>query len=314
MIANTATWLDELGVTHTLHKALDLDLVDTDASLRNQARFEPLDHDTVDTYAAAMTAGDQFPPIIVHHAKSARAKQPYVILSGNHRYHAAVKAEVKLAAYVVDRVDDPTVLLRIAYQDNATHGLALSRPERIRHALHLVDNGFTQADAARCVGATDAQVSDALRVRGARERAADAGITGFDTLPESVQMKLCRIDWDAPFHAAARLTVRARLSAPQADELARAVKAAKSETAALDAVEQLEAMHRERIQASAGGMRKRTVSGRSALLGACTQVQNLSQPDVIRSVIDDQDAAILRRSCVKAIEKLQSLAASIGDR
>lgn len=314
MIHDTAAWLDELGVTHTLHDALDLDLVDVDASLRNQARFDPLDHDTVDTYAAAMKAGDLFPPIIVHHAKSDRAKKPLVILSGNHRYHAAVKADAKIAAYVIDRVDDPTVLLRIAYQDNATHGLALSRPERIRNALHLVDNGFTQADAARCVGATDAMVSDALRVRGARERATDAGIAGFDTLPEAVQMKLCRIDWDAPFHAAARLAVRARLSAPQAAEVAAAVKVAKSESAALEAVEQAEAMHRERIQAQAGGMRKRTVSGRSALLGACTQVQNLHQPDVIRSVIDDQDAAILRRSCVKAIEKLQSLAAAIGDR
>lgn len=314
MIHDTPAWLDELGVTHTLHEALDLDLVDAAASLRNQARFDPLDTETVDTYAAAMRAGDQFPPVIVHHAKSAKAKHPYVILSGNHRYHAAVKADAKIAAYVVDRVDDPTVLLRIAYQDNATHGLALSRPERIRHALHLVDNGFTQADAARCVGATDAQVSDALRVRGARERATAAGIAGFDTLPEGVQLKLRRIDWDPPFHAAARLAVRARLTTSQADELGKAVKAAKSEASALDAVEQLEAVHRERIQAQAGGMRKRTVSGRTALLSACTSVQNLSQPDVIRSVIDGQDAAILRRSCVKAIEKLQSLAAAIGDR
>jgi hypothetical protein len=314
MIHDTPAWLDELGVTYTLHDALDLDLVDVDASLRNQARFDPLDTDTVETYAASMTAGDQFPPIIVHHAKSSKAKQPLVILSGNHRYHAARKADVKLPAYVVDKVDDPTVLLRIAYQDNATHGLALSRAERVRHAIHLMDNGFIQRDAARLVGLNESVVSDARRMRDAQERAIDAGIAGYDTLPEGVQLKLCRIDWDGPFQAAARLAVRARLTTPQADELGKAVKAARSEAAALEAVEQLEAVHRERIQAQAGGMRKRTISGRTALLSACTSVQNLHQPDVVRSVIDDQDAAILRRSCTKAIEKLQSLSAAIGDR
>lgn len=310
----TATLLDELGVTYTHHEALDLALIDEAASLRNQARFEPLDPDAVDRYADAMTAGDQFPPIIVHHAKTARAKQPWIILSGNHRYHAAIKADVKLPGYVIDKVDDPTVLLRIAYQDNAHHGLALSRPERLRHAVHLMDNGFVQRDAARCVGIGEGEVSTYRRIRDAQERAQAAGIAAFDTLPDRVQEKLCRIDLEAPFIAAARLATRARLSAPQADEVAKAIKAARSEAAALEAVEELTAQHRERIQASAGGMRKRQISGRSALLDVCSRAGALSQPDVIRSVIDDQDATILRRSCAKAIEKLESVRAAIGDR
>lgn len=314
MTTDTGRWLDDLGVTWTLHEALDLDRIDEPASLKNQARFEPLDHDAVDRYAAAMQVGDQFPPIIVHDAKTARAKQPWIILSGNHRYQAAKRTDTKLPGYVVDRVDDPTVLLRIAYQDNARHGLGLSRPERLRHGVHLMDNGFIQADAARLVGISESQLSTYRRVRDAVERADQLGVVGFDTLPENVQTKLCRIDWDGPFAAAARLAVRARLSAPQAGEVADAIKATRSEADALEAVEQLEAVHRERIQAQAGGLRKRTVSGRTALLSACTSVGNISQPDVIRSVIDDQDAAVLRRSCHRAIEKLQSLAAAIGDR
>jgi ParB-like chromosome segregation protein Spo0J len=314
MTTDTARWLDELGVTFTYHEALDLDLVDEAASLRNQARFDPLDDDAVDRYAAAMDAGDRFPPIIVHHAKSPKAKQPWIILSGNHRYHAARKADVKLAGYVLDKVEDPTVLLRIAYQDNAHHGLGLSVPERLRHALHLVDNGFTNRDAGRCVGIADTEIATAKTVRAAQERARAGGVAAFDTLPMATQKAIASIDLDVPFLAAARLVTRARLTAPQASEITKAVKATRSEAAALEAVKELEAQHRERIQSHAGGMAKREISGRSALLDACSRVGNLSQPDVVRSVIDGQDAAILRRSCAKAIEKLQSLSAAIGDR
>jgi hypothetical protein len=306
--------LDELAVTYAHHEALDLALVDVDASLRNQARFDPLDSDAVDRYAAAMTAGDTFPPIVVHHAKTSRAKQPWIILSGNHRYHAAVKSDTKIAGYVIDRVDDPTVLLRIAYQDNAHHGLGLSRPERLRHALHLVDNGFTNRDAGRCVGIADTEIASAKTIRAAQERARSGGVAAYDTLPENTQKAIASIDQDAPFLAAARLTTRARLTAPQAAEITKAVKATRSEADALAAIEELEAQHRERIQATAGGKARPEQSGRSRLLAATTTVNNLSQPDIVRSVIDGQDATILRRSTKAAIEHLQSIHAAIGDR
>lgn len=306
--------LDELAVTYTHHDALDLELVDVDASLRNQARFDPLDDDAVDRYAAAMAAGDTFPPIVVHHAKTSRARQPWIILSGNHRFHAARRTDTKLAGYVVDRVDDPTVLLRIAYQDNAHHGLGLSAPERLRHALHLVDNGFSNRDAGRCVGISDTEIATAKTVRAAQERARAGGVAAFDTLPMATQKAIASIPLDDVFLAAARLTTRARLSAPQAAEITKAVKATRSEADALAAVEELEAAHRERIQATAGGKAKPQVSARSRLLDACTRVNALPQPDVVRSVIDDRDAAILRRSCAKAIEHLSSISAAIGDR
>lgn len=314
MTTNVTDLLDELAVTYTHHEALDLDLVDVEGSLRNQARFDPLDVDAVDRYAAAMTAGDTFPPIVLHHAKTARAKQPWIILSGNHRFHAAVKSDTKLAGYVVDRVEDPTVLLRIAYQDNAHHGLGLSPAERIRFGLHLVDNGFSNVEAARCVGVHDTRLSTARGVRNAEERARAAGIAAYDVLPESTKIAIASIKLDAPFLAAARLVTRARLNAAQAAEITKAVKATASEADALAAVEELEAQHRERIQATAGGKARPEQSGRSRLLAACTTVHKLSQPDIVRSVIDAHDAMILRRSCARAIEHLESISAAIGDR
>lgn len=307
--------LDELAITYTHHEALDLTLIDQAASLRNQARFEPLDPDAVDRYAAAMVDGATFPPIVVHHAKTDRARQPWIIVSGNHRYHAAVKTDTKLAGYVLDRDTDPTAIIRIAYQDNAHHGLALSTPERLRHGLHLVDNGFSVNEAARCVGVLPQNLSSARTVRSAEERARNGGVPSFEALPEATKKAIASIDLEEVFLSAARLTTRARLTAGQAGDIAKAVKAAdRNEESQLEAVAELEAQHRERIQATAGGKARTQQSGRSRLLSATTAIRNVGQPDVIRSVIDDRDATTLRASCKRAIEHLESIHAALGDR
>ena len=81
------TWLDSIETAWSYVDELDLAAVDEKASLRNQARLEPLDDDTVERYAADMTRGDVFPPVIVR-SKNSRL----VVLGGNHRYHAAKRS------------------------------------------------------------------------------------------------------------------------------------------------------------------------------------------------------------------------------
>lgn len=64
--AKLEKWLDSKGVTWEFYPRLDVDQFDLDKSLHNQARFEPIDDQRVDSYTEAMKRGDQFPPVIAH--------------------------------------------------------------------------------------------------------------------------------------------------------------------------------------------------------------------------------------------------------
>ena len=64
--AEIEEYLDAKGVKWTFRPKVSPDEFDIDKSLRNQARFEPITEDRVNTYAEAMRRGDKFPPVIAH--------------------------------------------------------------------------------------------------------------------------------------------------------------------------------------------------------------------------------------------------------
>jgi hypothetical protein len=232
--ATIEAFLDQHHIQWTFEPALDLETIDMDRSLRNQARSESIDQDVVDIYAGDMARGDRFPPLIVHRAKRARK---VVLFSGIHRSHAALKAKLATQpAYVcVDVAAD--VQPAIAYWANRNHGKQLDRQERMRQGAHLVALGWTQAAAADAVGIKPGDVSKAIAVQDGTRRANELSVAAeWATLPFGHRERIAQVANDEVFAAVVELAFDAKLTQQQVDEVKRQVAAARTETKQLQAV------------------------------------------------------------------------------
>ncbi len=244
-------WLTGYSVEFCFESELDLGRVNVQASRANQARLEAVDEEVVARYAEDMARGDQFPPIVVHRASR---KRKATILGGNHRHAAALKAGLStLPAYVVSA--EPEMVLRLTYEDNRRHGLPPSDEERIAQAVHLMDTGYSQEEAARVVGVTAGKVSRARAVVAADRRAEDLGVDGFGVLPRSSRSRLASVRSDPVFVEASKLVLAARLDTQQAYDLVTRINDARSDKAALGVVGAEQETHRSTIQAKAGQSR-----------------------------------------------------------
>lgn len=203
-------FLDQHHIEWTFDPALDLETIDMERSLRNQARAESIDQDVVDIYAGDMARGDRFPPLIVHKAKRARK---VVLFSGIHRTHAALKAKhTTQPAYVCVDVA-PDVQPAIAYWANRNHGKQLDRQERMRQGAHLVALGWTHVAAADAVGIRPGDVSRAIAVQEGTRRANELSVAAeWATLPFGHRERIAAIPNDEAFAAVVDLAFDAKLT------------------------------------------------------------------------------------------------------
>lgn len=198
--ADVEAWLDRLGVTWRFNPDLRLAKVDQHAGLANQVRHQAIHEEVVERYTAAMNDGAVFPPIIVTDT------DPAVPLGGNHRIAAGLGSRCStMPAYMVTGNDQQ--LRRIRFEDNARHGLAPTPAERVEHAVALMADGMSQRDAAAIVGIPQPKLSIAAAALRATQRATDAGVDGFNRLPEMVRYELSRLEHPAVFQAAAELAL-----------------------------------------------------------------------------------------------------------
>lgn len=118
-----------------------LDSLKVQKSLNNNARInEPLNDQHVLLIAQSMEAGEAINYIVTTNVGD--------ILAGNHRTAAAEFCGYdSVGAYVVSNADKKTQDL-IVRTDNASHGMAYSKEEKIRHALYLISMGFTVEEVA----------------------------------------------------------------------------------------------------------------------------------------------------------------------
>lgn len=305
----TGAWLTELHLEFELVEDLDLTRIDWKASLRNQARFEPIDDDVVERYTEAMARGDRFPPIIARYlGKSGHL----VVVGGNHRVAAARKAKVPLGAYLIGCTDE--VALRISYEDNRRHGLPPSDEERIEQAGHLIALGWTQADASAAVGVSPGKLQRAQQSAAANTRAKELEVKGFDALAQGIRWRLATVKSDAVFIAASQLAVDAGLPTQDVFDLVTPLNAARSEAAALALVEDARRASIERVQLKAsghsGGPRAPT-SARVKLQRALTEVLMVKASAVAASTLPDQRAE-LRARVKEAALLLMDIDRSLG--
>lgn len=294
----TEQWLTDLAIPYTYDPAVPLARIDIDGGLRNQARAEPLDPDTVERYVAAMTNGDQFPPIILRR----RGRSRHLPLGGNHRLAAHTVTKHDTApAYLID-VDD-TVVPVVMYRDNATHGNAPSSDERCRQAIHLIEAcGYTQQAAAAAVGVPAPAVSTAQTRAAGSRRAHELGVGSlYDMLPAGHQSRLATIAGDDPFTEAVRLTRSAGLTQPDVAALVKRIKGSRSEAAALALIgAESEDRRAARQQTAArSGQRRRAVSTPYTTMMGALRVLGALRPADVAASCPGHDAARDARRAIK---------------
>lgn len=277
--------LTKKGVTWIWHEKAQPEDFDADKSLRNQARDEQVDPKQVELYAEAMKRGDVFPPVIAYRDGRNR---PLVIVDGNHRLQAAIKAKKPIKCYDITGAD-PAVITLLTFEQNTKHGKPTSEAERIRQGLYLMSAaGATMNAAAAAVNLPVATLKRASQKAGTDQRFLDNNVAPLtvEKLAESVKWRLAMISTDEGFVAATDLAVAAKLSVDQVFDLVTRVNEVKSSAKQEALVADIRADYLDQVQESGGGVlgtsQKRVMGPRTRVGLALTNVMAL--PDDLEQV------------------------------
>lgn len=285
-------WLDQIGAGWRFNPDLVLAHVDQAAGLANQARHEPLTTEVVERYAADISRGDQFPPLL------AEDDQPYALLGGNHRYAGLLVAKhTTHPAYLITAPEE--VLLRIRFEDNRRHGLPATMAERLSHAVRLMEVGTSQKEAAAIVGVPQPKLSIAASTIEASRRARRLDIHGFARLPESTRYSLSQLDHDDVFAAAAELAVTAGLPAATVKSLVRAATTAEP-IEALRLIGAEAEDHHSRATDRGGNVRKASRTARARLDTALAEIKGLDPDDIYDTCPSADVRAVLAQRIMDA--------------
>lgn len=303
---------EKYGVKWAFLDAVPTSQFDYDRSMHNQARFEAVDEKTVELYTEAVKRGDVFPAVIAYRP-SARGR--FVMIDGNHRLSAHVRAEQPLAVYEIDRSTNPRTIALMTFAFNTRHGRPTSEQERVTQAVYLVENGASIDAAASAVSIAPRVLKKAMARSAADARADEVGLkrNEWDTLAATTKSRLVNISTDEGFHDAALLTYAAKLDAQEVFELVALLNATKSGTKQREIVKQQREMHSERIHAAAGGVLttadRRALGPKQRLGMSLGQVLALPEDDkAIVSAFAAAERADAAKRLLSASERLARLA------
>lgn len=278
--ATTEQLLARLDITHAGPQWIRLADIDWAESLEAQTRDDPLHNDTVDTYTAALEDTDtQFPPIVVR-----SVNDTLLILAGVHRYaahHRAARATIP--AYVVT-CDDPTAHI-IAVETNATHGLPLTKAERLRHAVALVDDGHTVAAAARTVGIQRAALDTELAAQAgaARSTRLQCSAPWAKIASSASRQRLQSIKSDPVFASTVEIVARLNLAGNHVADAVTRINAAPTDAEAFRILDDVEDEHDARTGRAPTGRS----GGRPPAIGRLRRtvfdLMDLDAADVVRT-------------------------------
>lgn len=252
--ADIEAYLDAKGVKWRYRPNTPLSEFDSTKSLRNQARvFTQLDEAVVDRYAAAVTRGDKFPPVIAH-KPNGRGK--LVNIDGNHRFFGFDRANVDaIDVYEISGADPQTVTL-MTFEANAKHGMPTNVDERVYQAIWLMDSGASMKQAAAAVGVSEKAIKKQWNKVQSDRRADEVGLvrTEWERLAGSVRDRLASISTDEGFKAAAQLAYRANLDAAEVFSLVSEINQSRSGRHQEAIVKGYEKVYADRISATGGGV------------------------------------------------------------
>lgn len=222
--------LNKEGVKWRYLERLDLEAVDTNAGLRNQARILlPNDPELQEQYFLMYKEGSDSPPLVVYKKKN---RNQWVPIDGNQRLAAARKAGKEcLDAYEV-QTEDILVLDRLTWTwNNKVNGKRLTSEECLEHAktMHL-KYGLDMKAVAKEWGLPHWQLKRAVTAHKLRE------VLNERHCPEAKNLSDDRLEELAPFQqlgddvfvAVAGTVHRCGLSALDVKELKKEVGRAKT--------------------------------------------------------------------------------------
>jgi hypothetical protein len=198
--------------------------------------------ESVEQYALQMANGAMFPPIVL-------AANDKALIDGNTRVAAARKNGYKTFPVYLVKPADAAMARVIGSALNQSGGLRLSGDELEEAAAAFLERGFSDAEIARCLGRT-AEWARKYRKRAEFDERAGSHPTAA-TLKPTVKERLADIDHDAPFLAALDAAQDVRMDTATAAKMVEAVREARSDQAATEAVRKVAAAQRPLDQARA---------------------------------------------------------------
>lgn len=234
-------------VSFTYRECVSPKQFDAEKSLRNQARIgSPLNEATVATYREAVENDELFPPLLVE-----KQGDKYVVLDGNHRLRAHAQAGASVDIYICEGTRQQLAMLM--FLANAKHGLPSSPEDRLHHALYIVDNGITQADACRLLGVPRKDLTKAIAKQNASRRADDAGIRrpDWESIPASARTRLNAIHTDEGFRAATDLARKAGLGTDEVFKMVARMNETRNASRQVGVVNALKVEYADRIASAA---------------------------------------------------------------
>lgn len=295
--------LDAHLVDYVYVEDVDITQVDVEASLRNQARIDPpLYADQVAQYVEAIRDGIDFPAPIGYYDDN----QMIILIDGNHRVNSHLKAGTrKLDFYIVDAA--PDVIQALTYMANATHGRPPSDEERMHHAVHLRDLGYSNKDAARAVAMQEQKVSVAYQLEMMKRRARRLGVLRqVEAMNREIRYKLGPIENDIVFKALVEFIGASKgLTRLEVGTLIGLVKKASTEATQLQTIKEFADAKRDE-QRTEGRSRFRQTA-RGALLPHLGYIVQQEPEAVANSTLTPEQRQHLKSQLVKTVSFCSAL-------
>lgn len=309
---------DTYGVQFTYHPDVPTSEFDIDRSLKNQARFEPLDESVVATYQEAVERGDAFPAVIAY--RPGRGRDPKLAaVDGNHRLVAHDRAGQPIDVYEVERGTNAKTIALMTFAFNTKHGLPTSEQERLSQALYLMDNGASMKEAAARLSVRMSDLQRAANRAKGDKRAADAGVDPreWESLQSASRTRLLGVSTDEGFAGAAHLSYAARLGTDEVQDLVALLNGAgRSATKQRQIIKSETERHADRIQEAAGGTYN--PKGRKAMThkGRVQMIlgQFVAIPDDIETVASsfaDAERGDTAKRLIQTSKKMRKLALAL---
>jgi hypothetical protein len=297
------SWLTSRGVQFKPCRRIPLDKIKREESRRNQARAEALDVEVVDRYTVALKAGVKFPPIVVY-----RSGSGYVIIDGNHRDEAHVKAKAEtISVYEVNEDTDPGLIELLTVEANTKHGLVTNTAWRLKQAMHLIATGQDPEVAYSATGVSATQVSTARRLVKVDERARRCGVYNWDVVPATSRAALASVTSDPVFAAAAEVVIDTAMTTEDLKPLLKQVREANSEADALRIVGEVGDQRKDRRGRVKAGKRDRIANPRNRVLAALGAVSALDPGALPRLFITEDDRKAVAARCGDAAMVLMEM-------
>jgi hypothetical protein len=278
---------DQFNVDFAFMSGISVSQIDVKRSRNLNTRTEPINEPTKAKYIAALERDDKFPPVVLYKASGGKATK-YSVADGVHRIAAHEALGFPVDAYVIDPSTPASTIVMIAYACNTKNGLPNTFEECVSHAIYFVDNGMRNKDAAALVGIKSSQLTFALNVREADNRAKEAGINvrKWEALGPSKRASLNRITTNPILKKAAMLAHDANLTSGAVNKLVVQLGKTKEPDKQSKWLDDERRLLRDDIDATAGGLTSakgaHTDKGRWALVRS----QSLKLPDNPKIVSD----------------------------